>query len=344
MNADKAELNSKYKKAVDKGYGGKSGYDRLLEDALDQKKMALLALTFGVIPGGAGFILSALDWMDFAIYRKKDCAAKNRGTLEACQCVCDDETYTECYDSPALAKIDTIMSPILSFFPILTLGAYASQDEYVGCDAPCTCLSYRQQDVLGNELCDCVCDPPDLPYGNGPCEYERDFDSDTCCCTCPAGSDLAEGSTKGAYARLSDNLGSPAPSAYHESYSTGCNYICDGREADSSNMISPWPPVCPYGYVWNADPTVCNCVDICSTGVCVWVVTAYGCGNINDCTDEEGNAVDDCEYNQTYFTSEEFATEEEANAWVDANGHINTVVNMVLQGTTTASGDINTCP
>jgi len=268
-----------------KRYGDRQGFERLQNDQGNQLVLGMLSLAGGL--GAAGtFIMGALDYLDFEIYRKKDCAAKNRGTLEACQCVCDDETYTECYDSPALAKIDTIMSPILSFFPILTLGAYASQDEYVGCDAPCTCLSYRQQDVLGNELCDCVCDPPDLPYGNGPCEYERDFDSDTCCCTCPAGSDLAEGSTKGTYARLSDNLGSPAPSAFHESYSTGCNYICDGREADSSNMISPWPPECGEGYIWVADPAVCDCVPECQYvgGTCTYCTYQASCPT-GDCAD-----------------------------------------------------------
>ena len=293
---------------------------------------------------GAASLIVELATGGLTIYRPKKCEAENRSRLgsQTCKCLCDDENMTDdCYTPSIIPSLTGLISPLFYSLPI----ASADFDEVNGCDDPCPCLSERETDLFGNLLCTCECDPPDLPYGNGPCHHGRNFDSDTCCCDCPEGSHLAEGLSPSGqtYARLDDNLGTVAPSAYHESYSTGCNYVCDGREADSSNMISPWPPACPYGYFFSTDPLQCRCVDICSTGVCRWIVECYGCGNIDDCTDEQGNSVP-CQYEETYFTSEEYATEAEAQAFIDNNGGGGTcAVRVVLEGTSTASGSYGDC-
>lgn len=103
----------------------------------------------------------------------------------------------------------------------------------------------------------------------------------SCSYICPEGSDVREGRTCGKFARLEDNLGNGAPSSSHYLYTTGCNCVCDGREANSSDMISPWPPVCPDDYIWDSSGTVCNCIPC---PVKQYTCTASGsAGSCDDC-------------------------------------------------------------
>lgn len=243
-------------------------------------------------------------WQNASIYRPKVCRGDNT-TLnqDTCNCDCDlvasqsmsennfsAQTAAACYTTGAESFLRVIMQTLISAVP--GFNGVFDGDEIAGCYLPCQCLQEQNVDIFGNELCDCICDPDDLPYGNGPCEYERIFDSDTCCCDCPANSHIATGATKGTYARLADNLGNPAPSAYHESYSTGCSYVCDGREANSSNMISPWPPDCESllgpGAVFVDEPTVCNCMPCQKPDCATCIESCLGitdlCANF-DCDD-----------------------------------------------------------
>lgn len=304
----------------------------------------------------------------FSVGRQKECIGP--GTVlneDTCECVCSNPNYEIC---PAT------QNPVVDFIADNLLPLTPKPEEMVGCGPRCCGGQAKYQ--FGGDPCACAC-LGDITFGTviagggaqddywkqgsgceclqhglifstrGKCvsafseqrstALGQQWSGDKCDFICP-NTGTTEGQKCGGYARRkkitwTDSQGNTWPNQ---------SSLCECECVEPDDWTGPWPPACGAGYVWNGDPTVCNCIDICSTGVCVWVVTAYGCGNIDDCTDDEGNPIDDCEYNQAYFTSEEFATEAEANAWVEANGHINTVVSMVLQGTTTASGDIDTCP
>lgn len=326
----------------------------------------VLGLTFGA--------LAALDPS-----RPKACFG--RGTTlckDTCACVCQDTTDTDCGNNPDEPRwsIVDIISPIQTDEAKICKAACGCHLQVS--QLSCLCNScepgYTWKD--GNR-CTCYKEAVNPLYSPNPVTGEWPSDqepviqipgtcieddviaeeeglgkiwggdsaySSACAYLCPGTSDVGLGRSCGLYARLNDNLGAGAPTKEHYLYRTGCNCVCDGRDQLASGGLNQFPPVCPPGYIFDSDPHVCRCKDICSTGVCKWVVECYGCGNMDDCTDEQGNSVP-CQYEETYFTSEEYATEAEAQAFIDANAGGGTCsTRMVLEGTSTASGTIGDCP
>lgn len=327
----------------------------------------------GVLPDLIGLTFGALAALDPS--RPKACFGPGTTLCkDTCACVCQDTTDTDCGNNPNEPEwsIVDIISPVQT-------------DELKRCQPKCGCNMTRGNFSGAGVFCPCdgcesgytwksntmcPCQKANLKYDASirdmTIEWERgtcieddvvaqeealgkiwggdSAYSTACAYLCPGTSDVGLDRACGFYARLNDNLGAGAPTKEHYLYRTGCNCVCDGRDQLASGGLNQFPPVCPQGYIFDSDPHVCRCKDICSTGVCRWVVQCFGCGNIDDCTDEQGNSVP-CQYEETYFTSEEYATEAEAQAFIDNNGGGGTCAPiMVLEGTSTASGTYGECP
>ena len=316
--------------------------------------------------GIVGVALTAVN--NLTLYRPKTCYG-NATLNDNCECVCEKPEY----------NCGVIPQGIWSIvFDYAIPGYFPRSNELLmckecGCNLEAEYIRVDPGDLLGECYCstckegyswrsgkNCPCVAQGLHpildeilsirgiciQGNGSHPFKiwagDSFNYDyTCDFVCPKNSHIGQGKSCGKFARLEDTLGPDAPTTTHKDYKTGCNCVCDGREQDSSAMITPWPPVCPEGYIFDSDPLVCNCIDICSDppDSCRWVVECAGCGDINECVNNP-----DCGFYDVYFRTEEFDTEAQANTWISENGHIYCVPRMVKVGTTTASGTIGECP
>ena len=332
--------------------------------------------TQNVLPDVIGMTFGALAALDPS--RPKACFGPGTTLCkDTCACVCQDTTDVNCGNNPDQPQwsIVDIISPIQTDeLKIcqpkcdcnMTRGNFSGVGVFCPCDGCESGYTWKS-----NTGCPCQKANPkyDASIRDIRIEWERGTcieddviaeeeglgkiwggdsygsrNAGVCAYLCPGTSDVGLGRSCGFYARLNDNLGAGAPTKEHYLYRTGCNCVCDGRDQLASGGLAQFPPVCPEGYIFDSDPHVCRCKDICSTGVCRWVVICYGCGNMDDCYDEQGNNVP-CQYEQTYFTSGEYETEAEAQAFIDNNGGGGTCTTMmVLEGTSTASGTYGECP
>lgn len=210
-----------------------------------------------------------------AIYRKKVCLGQDT-FLNTTTCECECLPGKEAFANGNLE--DTIQSNIYgaaSFIWDTVASVVVQADEFRSCCDVCNgCLNERVFGFTGT--CDCVCNPTSSEirshYGihadaADDCPFERTLvtdatiSTDACCCSCPDGSDVKEGRTKPALARLSDNLSDASVgSTSHYLYQTGCNYVCDGRD-----YVGTWPPTCSTGYSFDTTKSVCECVATCTT-------------------------------------------------------------------------------
>lgn len=249
-----------------------------------------------LVSGVVGSLFQAISAA--TIYREKVCLGNNRMPKPDldCNCKCRPKFEEEC-GTVSSSIISNYTNSVQDFALSLIFGSdeiahcgygcCTGQTEIINSDGECDCqdpdpstYEFIQGSIYSPNGCNCrkkissgiTGIPPALIPG---IYIEKDvlaqkkavgkiFNPNTCSFDCPDGSHVAEGISPGSYARITDNLGNGAPTTGHYLYETGCNYVCDGREPNSTNMISPWPPDCESllgpGAIFVNDPTVCNCL------------------------------------------------------------------------------------
>ena len=241
-----------------------------------QRHAILEALGGGALPFITSAAMEAAGLAEnFTLYREVDCKGDNtKLNEETCNCDCTlagSQSFTTqsseiCYSPGAVSYFDQALDILVNEIP--GFNNLLSGPEVEGCYLPCQCAESQKTDSFGNQLCGCFCNEHEFGFSDkvrnaygihadaaDDCPFEMTLNTSTCCCECPAGSDVKEGRTMPALARLSDNLSDASVgSTGHYLYQTGCNFVCDGRD-----YVGTWPPDCGEGSTFDASKNVCAC-------------------------------------------------------------------------------------
>jgi hypothetical protein len=241
----------------------------------------------GTVIGTATVALEAVT-----VWRAKVCLGEGMSLNENCECVCREGWETACgnvsssvwsnYADGVATYFGGIAGSIIfagDEIQHCSLGCCSGQTQITHEDGTCDCQDpdapsvFIQGNIYSTTGCDCRkkvsssitgIPPATIPgiYMDGDVKTQMEnvgkvFNFDKCVFECPVGSDVREGRTMPALARLEDNLSDPSvPTKEHYLYQTGCNYVCDGRDRAEG---TPWPPTCDTGSTFDASKNFCAC-------------------------------------------------------------------------------------